>query len=821
MKNTETKLEELRTTFEADWPVDMRRGWAITFEETLDLSEQYKQARSLAEVRYDRDVADVQRQAGMAQNVHDEVFVPLSATAAAIVRDTTMATIRRLEAEYTGKYKIRAEGDFPALTNVSPALKPTDHFWTMLFCDPPKYAHNGWVWSPSGILSLNGIEVCAAGTKEVARTIIEEKARLEKAHCLALLDSQEFKQPENAVFDLEQVKLVEDDEECPGCSEAGGAEQAVHHSPPLCPKDPAEKSILEELESIVANHPVHAGETLSHATANACGRRGWAKRNDNGDWIPTEAGIQRLKERSQEAEKAMLSEITPEEMAATELPPQDWVAEPKSQPAAPRYFWEQVRADEFDGYFLHGLYSYAENEGEVWLYSSIALATAGNCCGTLIGEASSSEDAQALVEADIAKKAAHKKAMTEPYEDTLQIRDLEAEAKNPSTITDCRFGVITGATGAGKSRWRRPQDWVIEPKPPGAVELWSRTVDSDGLEWWTHGPYGFIQDYKNLFSASSPETLLKFIQSKQEGLDIRGVRILATNVLNLAQAQAIAAADVERLQRCDFTAAELAESQKDCDEAPSEPIDPKTVEKIASDVVAGIEPQLPIFGIDFGPGISEITAHCSGCSMTWKYPGPPSCKCGDGVSLVITATIEAPISSRNPGEIDPTMEKVLSDLAEELAKPRPLWCEDEATHIQVGTDHVNVYLASDINRFLTHLDKRCDSLDALATDACKELGKAYVARKAIEKKLMMQANDISRHFCTHAGILTDLCTRMEKLERKQEPTVGTGKLSHARRLMLLGLIEQSLYENAGENTTVRAVQIMKQLESHMTQTGGA
>ena len=50
------------------------------------------------------------------------------------------------------------------------------------------------------------------------------------------------------------------------------------------------KETIEELENIVENAPVFAGKTISHATANECVNNGWAERNENGDFVPTEAG---------------------------------------------------------------------------------------------------------------------------------------------------------------------------------------------------------------------------------------------------------------------------------------------------------------------------------------------------------------------------------------------------------------------------------------------------------------------------------------------------------------------------------------------------
>lgn len=46
-----------------------------------------------------------------------------------------------------------------------------------------------------------------------------------------------------------------------------------------------EKHVREEMRNIARNQPVFAGDTISHATANECVKRGWAKRDDNGDFV--------------------------------------------------------------------------------------------------------------------------------------------------------------------------------------------------------------------------------------------------------------------------------------------------------------------------------------------------------------------------------------------------------------------------------------------------------------------------------------------------------------------------------------------------------
>jgi len=53
--------------------------------------------------------------------------------------------------------------------------------------------------------------------------------------------------------------------------------------PPAFP----EKVYLEEARNVARNAPVFPGDTLSHATAQECARRGWITRNANGDWVPT------------------------------------------------------------------------------------------------------------------------------------------------------------------------------------------------------------------------------------------------------------------------------------------------------------------------------------------------------------------------------------------------------------------------------------------------------------------------------------------------------------------------------------------------------
>lgn len=51
-----------------------------------------------------------------------------------------------------------------------------------------------------------------------------------------------------------------------------------------------EREIREELTNIVQNEPVFPGDTISHATANECVRRGWARRDDRSYFVSTDLG---------------------------------------------------------------------------------------------------------------------------------------------------------------------------------------------------------------------------------------------------------------------------------------------------------------------------------------------------------------------------------------------------------------------------------------------------------------------------------------------------------------------------------------------------
>lgn len=50
--------------------------------------------------------------------------------------------------------------------------------------------------------------------------------------------------------------------------------------------------VREQIIAIVRGAPLWPGDTISHAAANECGRRGWARRDEDGCWVPTPLGIQ-------------------------------------------------------------------------------------------------------------------------------------------------------------------------------------------------------------------------------------------------------------------------------------------------------------------------------------------------------------------------------------------------------------------------------------------------------------------------------------------------------------------------------------------------
>lgn len=57
------------------------------------------------------------------------------------------------------------------------------------------------------------------------------------------------------------------------------------------PPEGASQVVLDELCNIIRSAPLWAGNTISHGTANECVGRGWAKRNDDGRFVPTNAGL--------------------------------------------------------------------------------------------------------------------------------------------------------------------------------------------------------------------------------------------------------------------------------------------------------------------------------------------------------------------------------------------------------------------------------------------------------------------------------------------------------------------------------------------------
>lgn len=56
-----------------------------------------------------------------------------------------------------------------------------------------------------------------------------------------------------------------------------------------------ESAVLRELSNIVRGEPLWPGDTLSHATANICVRRGWADRNSDGCFVATNAERRRAR----------------------------------------------------------------------------------------------------------------------------------------------------------------------------------------------------------------------------------------------------------------------------------------------------------------------------------------------------------------------------------------------------------------------------------------------------------------------------------------------------------------------------------------------
>lgn len=64
------------------------------------------------------------------------------------------------------------------------------------------------------------------------------------------------------------------------------------------PKTPEwlhERVLLDELANIAHGQPLFAGDTLSHATANECVDRGWAKRDERSHFCLTLEGAAYLR----------------------------------------------------------------------------------------------------------------------------------------------------------------------------------------------------------------------------------------------------------------------------------------------------------------------------------------------------------------------------------------------------------------------------------------------------------------------------------------------------------------------------------------------
>lgn len=51
-----------------------------------------------------------------------------------------------------------------------------------------------------------------------------------------------------------------------------------------------EKHYYEELHNVIEGEPLFPGDTISHQGANECERRGWIRRDTEGNWISTPLG---------------------------------------------------------------------------------------------------------------------------------------------------------------------------------------------------------------------------------------------------------------------------------------------------------------------------------------------------------------------------------------------------------------------------------------------------------------------------------------------------------------------------------------------------
>lgn len=50
-----------------------------------------------------------------------------------------------------------------------------------------------------------------------------------------------------------------------------------------------EKHVREEARNVARNAPVWPGDTISHRTARECERRGWIRRDEDGNWVPADS----------------------------------------------------------------------------------------------------------------------------------------------------------------------------------------------------------------------------------------------------------------------------------------------------------------------------------------------------------------------------------------------------------------------------------------------------------------------------------------------------------------------------------------------------
>jgi hypothetical protein len=56
--------------------------------------------------------------------------------------------------------------------------------------------------------------------------------------------------------------------------------------------DTIRRDVYEELLNVIKHYPLWPGDTISPGTAGECRRLGWIRRNVEGYWIPTAAGLE-------------------------------------------------------------------------------------------------------------------------------------------------------------------------------------------------------------------------------------------------------------------------------------------------------------------------------------------------------------------------------------------------------------------------------------------------------------------------------------------------------------------------------------------------